>query len=56
MAILPSRLLTDYSPNQFILTKAGYKTLILDNITVDHPLVWELEMPEAVGAFVETWR
>ncbi len=48
--------LTDYSPHQFILTKAGYKPLYLDEITVDHPLVWELEMPEAVGAFAGAWK
>ncbi len=48
--------LTDYSPHQFILTKAGYKPLYLDNITVDHPIVWELEMPEAVGAYAGAWK
>ena len=51
-----AEILTDYSPHQFILTKAGYKPLYLDEITVDHPLVWELEMPEAVGAYAGAWK
>ena len=35
---------TTYSPHKFTLSKAGYETLILDNITVDAPIVWHLEL------------
>jgi len=33
-----------YSPHKFTISKAGYETLVLDNITVDHPIVWHLEL------------
>ena len=35
---------TDYSPHKFTLSKAGYETLILNNITVDAHIVWHLEL------------
>jgi len=36
--------LTTYSPHKFTLSKAGYETLVLDNITVDGPVDWHLEL------------
>jgi len=36
--------LTAYSPHKFTISKAGYETMVLDNITVDHPIVWHLEL------------
>ncbi|HUV83816.1 MAG TPA: hypothetical protein VMW53_12200 [archaeon] len=39
-----SETLTEYSPHKFTFSKAGYETLILENITVDHPIVWELKL------------
>jgi len=35
---------TTYSPHKFTISKAGYETLILENITVDAPIVWHLEL------------
>lgn len=43
-ADLDSDLTKDYSPHKFTLSKAGYETLILENITVDSPIVWHLEL------------
>lgn len=39
-----SKTLTTYSPHKFTISKAGYQTLVLENITVDHPIVWHLEL------------
>ena len=39
-----SATVTTYSPHKFTLSKAGYETLTLDNITVDGPIDWHLEM------------
>jgi len=39
-----SETLKTYSPHKFTISKAGYETLILDNITVDTPIVWHLEL------------
>ena len=36
--------LTTYSPHKFTISKAGYETLVLDEITVDHPIVWHEEL------------
>jgi len=33
-----------YSPHKFTISKAGYETLVLDNITVDEPINWHLEL------------
>ncbi len=41
--------LTTYSPHKFTISKAGYQTLVLDAITVDHPIVWHLELQPPVG-------
>ena len=35
---------TTFTPHKFTISKAGYQTLVLDNITVDHPIVWHLEL------------
>jgi hypothetical protein len=42
--------LTTYSPHKFTFSKAGYETLILENITVDAPIVWHLELQHTKGA------
>ena len=42
--------LTSYSPHKFTLSKAGYETLILENVTVDAPIVWHLELQHTKGA------
>ncbi len=48
---------TTYSPHKFTLSKAGYETLILENITVDSPIVWHLELQPATGSFEQKqWR
>jgi len=39
-----SETLTTLSPHKFTISKAGYETMVLDNITVDHPIVWHLEL------------
>ena len=36
--------LTNYNYFKFTLSKAGYETLILENITVDAPIAWHLEL------------
>jgi len=36
--------LTTYSPHTFTISKAGYKTLTLENITIDGPIDWHLEL------------
>ncbi len=41
---------TTHSPHKFTLSKAGYETLIKDNITVDDHIVWELELQPPGGA------
>lgn len=42
--------------HKFTYTIAGYKPLIMQDVIVDHPLVWEIEMPEAVGPFGGAWK
>jgi len=39
-----SEALTDYSPHKFTIYKPGYETHVLENITVDAPIVWHLEL------------
>ena len=39
-----SETLTSYSPHVFTLSKTDYETLELNAITVDHPIVWNLEL------------
>jgi hypothetical protein len=36
--------ITGYHPFKFTISKAGYQTLVLDNITVSAPIKWHLEM------------
>ena len=39
-----SSTLADFSPHKFTISKAGYETLVLENITVDAPIAWHLEL------------
>jgi len=39
-----SETLVTSSPHKFTLSKAGYETLVLDNITVDGPIDWHFEL------------
>jgi hypothetical protein len=45
-----SETLTDYNVFRMTLSKAGYETLVLDNITIDSPIVWHLELQHTKGA------
>ena len=40
------RVVTTYSPHKFTISKAGYETLVLENITVDGPIDWHLELQQ----------
>jgi len=44
-----SEILTEYSPHKFTISKAGYETLVLDEITVDEPIDWHLELLPALA-------
>jgi hypothetical protein len=46
---------TDYNPHKFTISKAGYETLILENITVDGPIDWHLELQDPVSAKRKTY-
>lgn len=35
---------TAHSPHKFTISKAGYKTLVMEAVTVDAPIVWHLEL------------
>jgi len=35
---------TVYSPHKFTISKAGYETLVLENITIDSKIDWHLEL------------
>lgn len=35
---------TTYSPHKFTISKPGYQTLVLENITVSAPIKWHLEL------------
>lgn len=35
---------TTYSPHKFTISKAGYKTLVIDNITVSNTVKWTVEL------------
>jgi hypothetical protein len=39
--------LTTYSPHKFTISKAGYQTLVLENITVSSPIKWHVELQPA---------
>jgi len=41
--------LTTYSPHIFTISKAGYETMVLDNITVDALIAWHLELLPALA-------
>jgi len=36
---------TAYSPHTFVFTKAGYKALTMENVTVSRPINWRIELP-----------
>lgn len=46
---------TVFSPHKFTLSKAGYKTLIVDLITLDAPIKWHLEL-QSNEAPPRAWR
>ena len=37
---------TCFSPHKFIILKDGYKTLTIDNITINDPIKWHLELQD----------
>lgn len=41
-----SETLTDYSPHVFTFSKAGYKTMTMEAITVSRPVVWSMELQQ----------
>ncbi len=41
--------LTDYSPHKFTFTHADYPDLTMSAITVDHPIVWEIDMGQSTA-------
>ena len=45
-----SETLTTYSPHKFTISAQGYETLILENITIDGPIDWHLELQHVGGA------
>ncbi len=44
-----SEILKDFTPHKFTISKAGYETLVLEAVTVDHPLVWHLELQRSAS-------
>ena len=46
---LDTDLTKDYSPHKFTISKAGYETMELDDVTVDIPIVWHLELLPALA-------
>ena len=36
--------LTDYAPMRFTFSKSGYENLVMENITVDDPIDWRIEL------------
>ena len=45
-----------FSPHKFTITKAGYEPVIIENVTVDDPIVWEIVLPSPIGAVAQPWR
>lgn len=43
-----SETLTDYNVFKLVCSKAGYETLTLENITIDGPIDWHLELQDAI--------
>jgi len=41
--------LTEYSPHKFTISKAGYETIVMDNITVDGKIDWTMELLPVSG-------
>jgi len=50
-----SETLVTSSPHKFTLSKAGYETMVLENITVDGPINWHLEL-QPLPYPVDAWR
>jgi hypothetical protein len=45
----------EFSPHKITVSLAGYETLILDNITLDGPIVWHLEL-QPLDYPEDAWR
>ena len=45
-----SETLTNYNLFRLTVSAAGYQTLVIDNITIDAPIVWHLELQAPGGA------
>jgi hypothetical protein len=43
-----TKTLKTYSPHKFTISKAGYETFILDNITIDGKVDWHIELQPSV--------
>ena len=41
-------IITTYSPHKFTISKAGFKTLVLNNITIDGPIDWHIELQQVM--------
>lgn len=39
--------LTEYSPHKFTFTHADYPDLVMSDVIVDHPIVWEIDMGQS---------
>jgi len=50
-----SEVLTTYSPHKFTLSKPGYRPLVIDGVTADNPIDWELTLLEDQHNFQRTW-
>jgi len=46
--------LSTFSPHKFTLSKPGYETLVLDNITMNGPIDWHLELQPKIKIDVDT--
>lgn len=51
-----SETLKDYSPHEFTFTKAGFEPYICKNATVSMPIVWEVKVGGARGAWEVKYR
>ncbi|HUV85112.1 MAG TPA: hypothetical protein VMV86_05335, partial [Methanosarcinales archaeon] len=45
-----------YSPHKFTFSKAGYETIIWDNVTVDAPINWHVELQDMVKISLDNQR
>ncbi len=51
-----SEVITNYSPHKFSFSKQGYKTLVLENITIDGIINWHLTLDNPIGPMDKPWR